>query len=173
MDTHNVLIAIDDSESSKQAITQVAHKIPDPSACHLILLHVVRPVPPKLLEHGGAEDPQEEERVEASLDAAQAAWRHQETQASHPVFSNAVAILKRANIPEQAIETQIYTPVPGQDIATAIVDVARDNACGTVVVGRSSYSWLRELIGSHVADKLGQQERAFKLWVVEDDTPSS
>jgi len=173
MDANSVLIAIDDSESSKRAITQVARQIHDPSACHIILLHVLRPVPPKLLEHGGAEDPQEEQRVEASLDAAQAAWQQQEIQASQPIFANAMAILKKANIPEQAIETQTYTPVPGQDIATAIVDVAHDKACGTIVVGRSSYSWLRELMQSHVADKLGQQDRALHLWVVEEDaTPS-
>jgi nucleotide-binding universal stress UspA family protein len=173
MDTNNVLIAIDDSESSKRAITQVAHKLHDPSACHIILLHVLRPIPPKLLEHGGAEDPQEEQRVEVSLDAAQTAWQQQQMQASQPIFANAMAILKKANIPEQAIEIQTYAPVPGQDISTAIVDVAHDNACGTIVVGRSSYSWLRERMQSHVADKLGQQDRAQHLWVVEDDaTPS-
>jgi len=173
MDTHHILIAIDDSKSSERALAQVAHKIDDPSAWHIILLHVLRPIPPKLLEHGGAEDPREEERVEASLDAAQDEWWHRERQAAQPFLAHAVATLKEANIPEQAIETQIYAPVPGEDIATAIIDVARDHACGTVVVGRSSYSWLRELMQSHVADKLAEQAPAFNLWVVEeeDSTP--
>jgi K+-sensing histidine kinase KdpD len=94
----------------------------------------------------------------------------QTTQAAQPIFAKARAILQEANIPEQAIETQIYTPIPGQDLATAIIDVAHDTACGTVVVGRSSFSWLRELLQRHVADKLSQEEHAFKLWVVEDDT---
>jgi len=169
MDTHHILIAIDDSKSSERALAQVAHKIDDPSAWHIILLHVLRPIPPKLLEHGGAEDPREEERVEASLDAAQDAWWHREKQAAQPFLAHAVATLKEANIPEQAIETQIYAPVPGEDIATAIIDVARDHACGTVVVGRSSYSWLRELMQSHVADKLAEQAPAFNLWVVEEE----
>lgn len=173
MDTHKILIAIDDSKSTEQAVTQVAHKIHDPSVWHIILLHVLRPVPPELLEHGGDEDPQAERHIEAEQDAAQAAWRQQAIQASQPIFDKALAILKQANLPEQAIETRIYAPVPEQDIATAIAEVARDNACGTVVVGRSSYAWLREVMHIHVADKLQQQDRPFQIWVVEENATLS
>jgi nucleotide-binding universal stress UspA family protein len=172
MDTQKLLVAIDDSTASERAVAQVARRMQEQSACHIVLLHVPRPIPPKLLEHGGSEDPQEEQCLEAELDAAQAAWRQHMTQAAQPVFTKARAILQEANIPEQAIETQIYTPVPGQDLTTAIVDVAHDTASGTVVVGRSSFSWLRELLQPHVADKLSQEEHAFKLWVVEDDAPA-
>lgn len=173
MDTQKLLVAIDDSTASERAVAQVARRMQEQSACHILLLHVPRPIPPKLLEHGGSEDPQEEQCLEAELDAAQAAWRQHMTQAAQPVFTKARAILQEANIPEQAIETQIYTPVPGQDLTTAIVDVAHDTASGTVVVGRSSFSWLRELLQPHVADKLSQEEHAFKLWVVEDDPPAA
>lgn len=175
MTTNRMLIAIDNSASSERAVTDVVRKMPDPSELHIILLHVLRPVPPEFLEHGGAAEPQEEQRLEAEQDAAQAAWRQQTAPASQPVFANALAILKAASIPEQAIETQIYAPVPGQDIAAAIADVARDNACDTVVVGQSSYTWLRSLFHSHTSDKLLQQRPTFQLWVVEEDgtTPFS
>jgi nucleotide-binding universal stress UspA family protein len=173
MDSQKLLVTIDDSAASERAVVQVARRMQDQSAYHILLLHMARPVPPKLLEHGGSEDPQEEQRIEAELDAAQVAWRQQTTQAAQPVFVKARAILQEANIPEQAIETQIYIPVPGQDITTAIVDVAHDMGCGTVVVGRSSFSWMHELLQPHVADKLSQAEHAFKLWVVEDDAPAS
>lgn len=173
MDTQKALVAIDDSPASERAVLQIARRMRDQLTCHILLLHVPRPIPPKLLEHGGSEDPQEEQSIEAELDAAQAAWRQQITQAAQPIFTKARAILREANIPEQAIETQIYIPVPGQDITTAIVDVAQDAACGTVVVGRSSFSWLRELLQQHVADKLSQEEHAFEVWIVEDDAPVS
>jgi len=172
MDANNMLVAIDDSASSKRAIQQAARKIHDPSAWRIILLHVIRPVPPKILEHGGDEDPQKEQRLEAERDAAQAAWRQQAEQDAQPVFASALTILKAANVPDEMIETQIYAPVPGEDIATAIVNVARDNACGTIVVGRSSYSWLREVIHTHVAEKLLQHQPPFQLWVVEDEATS-
>jgi nucleotide-binding universal stress UspA family protein len=169
MDANNILVAIDDSASSERAIKQVAGAMRDPSASRITLLHVIRPVPPKILEHGGGEDPQQEQRLEAERDADQAAWRQQAEQDAQPVFANALSVLKAANVPDKAIETQIYAPVPGEDIAAAIVNVARDNACGTVVVGRSSYSWLREVIYTHVADQLMQQEPKLRLWVVEDE----
>jgi nucleotide-binding universal stress UspA family protein len=170
MDTNHILIAIDDSKSSERAVKEVAHQLHDPSGYHLTLLHVLSPVPPRLLEHGGSENPEEEERIEAKQDAAQDAWQQQATQASQPIFANALAILKQANIPEQAVDTQTYAPVPGQDVSTAIADVARDHGCGTVVVGQSAYSWLHDVLHAHVADKLRREDRAFKVWVVEDET---
>ena len=105
MDTQKFLVAIDDSTASERAVAHIARRMQNQSACHILLLHVPRPIPPKLLEHGGSEDPQEEQRMEAELDAAQAAWRQQITQAAQPIFARARAILQEANIPEQAIET--------------------------------------------------------------------
>lgn len=57
-------------------------------------------------------------------------------------------------------------PPAEQSLDTSILQAARAHDCYTVVVGRESYSWLRELFQGHVADKLMQQTDGRTLWIV-------
>ncbi len=48
-----------------------------------------------------------------------------------------------------------------------ILDVARDKKYDTVVFGRRSFSWLKEMFHRHVADELVKKGQGLTLWVVE------
>jgi nucleotide-binding universal stress UspA family protein len=130
MEPTHILIAVDDSEASERAVQYVAHVMRGNPDCQVLLLHVFEPMPPKLLEHGGAEEPTEEDRKERALDAAQTAWSEQAEQRAQAVFSQAQTMLRQARFPEHRIQTQIATPVPGHRLETCILETAKTHACG-------------------------------------------
>jgi nucleotide-binding universal stress UspA family protein len=167
MQHKRLLIAIDDSDASAHAVRYVADIIGPQQNYWVCLWHVPAPIPPRLLEHGGSEGPTEERQLGAALDKAQAAWVEKADRASEAVFRRARAVLQRTRLPAQAIVTQAATPVPGQDLDTCILEAARQHECGTIVVGRASFSWWQELFQHHVADTLVVQGQGFTLWVVQ------
>ena len=65
------------------------------------------------------------------------------------------------------METQLATPLNGEAVVTNILEAARANQCGTVVVGRDSFSWLQELFQHHVGEELVRRGQGFAIWVVE------
>lgn len=164
--TKRLLVALDDSEASERVVTYVAQTLEGQKACEIILLHVPEPMPRQFLEFGGAEDPTEERRREAGLKAAQAQWVDQVNEAIQPLFAKAQSILRAAHIPEELVRTQLAMPHVDQSLETSILEAAQANACDTVVVGRESFSWLKELLQGHVADRLLQQSRDLTLWIV-------
>jgi K+-sensing histidine kinase KdpD len=83
-----------------------------------------------------------------------------------PVFTHAQAILQQAHIPDHAVQTQISMPISGHNLDMCILEAAQQHACGTIVVGRGTFSWLREFVEPHVADKLIQAEHGEAIWVV-------
>ena len=162
-----ILIAIDASEASDRAVAYVAQMMHGQQDLRVLLFHVSEPMPPELLEFGGRENPVAERQTEAALHNAQTAWLAQVRQAAQPVFARAQQRLCQAAVPEWAVETQIAAPVSGEALDTTILEAARQARCGTVVVGRTAFSWLQELLHSHLADILLQQAKGCTLWVVQ------
>jgi nucleotide-binding universal stress UspA family protein len=160
---HNFLIAVDDSEATARAVTYVASIVGRRRDVRLHLFHVA-PIPPVFMEFGGSEDVQVEESHEAELVKSCLVYLEDLAQA---VFARAQAILDRAGVPGGAVETHFLTTVDGEDLIQNLLEAARTNACDTIVAGRQSHSWLRELVRHHVADELVRQGEGFTVWVVE------
>jgi nucleotide-binding universal stress UspA family protein len=172
MNNKKILIAVDDTEATEQALAYVGQMIAGRQDVQVLLVHMPAPIPPKLLEFGGTEDPEQERRLEARLTATQAAWVEKISRAAEPVLARGRALLHRFDVPDDAVATQIITPLPEQDLTTSLLDIARSQACGTVVVGRTAFSWLQELLQQHVADKLLQEGQGLTIWVVQSETTS-
>ena len=162
-----LLVAVDDSEASSRAVTYVAALLSGKKGFRVRLFHVPKPLPPGLLEFPGSENPQEEQRLDAAEKAARAHWLEAAEKAAQPVFTKANAILRKANVPAPALETQLAPAESGQDVVGAILEEARRSACRTVVVGRESFSWLHELFQHHVGDELIRRGHGLTIWVVE------
>jgi nucleotide-binding universal stress UspA family protein len=143
-----ILRAVDDSEVTARAVTYVASIIEGQPGVRLCLLHVFAPLPPKLLEFGGAENPAEEERREAVQTDARTQWIARAKASAEDIFAKAQSILCTAGVLAHAVETQLATPLHGEAVVTNILEAARANQCGTVVVGRDSFSWLQELFNT-------------------------
>ena len=66
-----------------------------------------------------------------------------------------------------AIETQFYPPVATADIADDVLDVARHESFGTIVVGREHWPRLKEAFRHHICHGLIKKARGVSVWVVE------
>jgi nucleotide-binding universal stress UspA family protein len=163
----NILIAVDDSEAASRAVAYVAMMIGGRRGFYVRLVHVLPPLPPELMEFGGAENPAVEEEKEAEIRDAQARWLKQAEKTAAPVFESAKAVLRRARVPMRAVTTYCCPSVPGENFVTDLLEDARTNACGTVVIGRESFTGLRRFFAHHFADELVRQGHGLTICVVE------
>ena len=173
MNNKKILIAVDDSEATEQAVAYVGEMIEGAQDVQVFLMHMPAPLPPVLLEFGGSEDAEQERRLEARLTAAQTDWMEKIHSAAEPIFAKARSILQMFDIPQHALTTQVLTPLPEKDLTASILEAARSQACGTVVVGRASFSRLQEAWEQHVADRLLQEGQGLTVWVVQSDSASA
>ena len=148
------LVAVDDSEISMKAVSYVAGLASVLPSIDVNLFHVLPPLPPKLLEHGGAENPREERDRERALASERERWIAEARRKAQPIFDRAKSILGDAGVEEGSIH-QLYLPsVHGREVAREALDAARDAGCDTIVVGQRSFSWYQELTKKHVAQDL-------------------
>ena len=54
-----------------------------------------------------------------------------------------------------------------RDAAGEILKIARGRKCHTVVIGRQSLSWFRELVQGDLAEEIVRRGKGFTIWVVE------
>jgi nucleotide-binding universal stress UspA family protein len=162
-----ILVAVDDSEASTRAVRYVGSIVGRKRGFVARLLHVLNPLPPELREFRGAENGNEEVKLEGELIEKQEPLIARSESEAWPALERAKSILKKAGMPAEAIETEFWESVSRGDLANDILEVGRLNDCGTIVVGRESFSWLREMFHHHVADELVRKGQGFTLWVVE------
>jgi nucleotide-binding universal stress UspA family protein len=162
-----ILVALDDSDASMRAVNYMADVIGGNANYHVSLLHVLDPLPPKLREFRGSENPQKEEALEEELSQRTEQWIAQSEHQWLPTLEKARSILKRAGLPANAIETEFWESVHHEDLVDDILEAGRKDGCGTIVVGRESFSWPREMFHHHVADELVRKAHGLTVWVVE------
>lgn len=161
-----ILLAVDDSEASERAVRYVADVLGRLADAHVHLFHVLPPIPPGLLEFGGAEDPKAERQLSEKLKQAQAEWIERAKAESEPVMEKARALLSRAGIAPGRVSAEFGPSIHRPDVPREIVEVAQRARCDTIVVGRTSLSWLKEQMGQHVGEALVKKAQGLTLWVV-------
>lgn len=162
-----ILVAIDDSAASRNAAKYVAKLVGRRRGFRLCLVHVLPPLPPALLEHGGSEEPQKEAQLEAELRAEQERWTSKMKKAAQSGLNKASAILRNAGVPRRNLQAMFCEPAEGRDAADAILGMARECKCHTVVAGRQSVSWFHELFSQDLAEELLRRGKGFSVWLVE------
>ncbi len=91
-ETNKILVAIEDSEASMKAVAYVAEIVRGHEAIHICLFHALPPIPPRLLEYGGTEDPQKEHVLHTELKSAQTEWIEKAKDAVQPAMTRARAM---------------------------------------------------------------------------------
>lgn len=166
---NRLLVVVDESPSSKRAVEYVASVLASRRGFQLCLAHFLSPLPPELLEFGGAEDPDKEQQLDRQLKAEQQRWIATARKKAQPALNWACAKLRKAGVPASSLETQFSDPAREQNsVSEEILELARINKCRTIIVGRRSLPWLRRLTaGKDLAEKLVQHGSGFTLWIVE------
>jgi nucleotide-binding universal stress UspA family protein len=162
-----ILVAVDDSKASMRAVSYVASIIQGKREYAVCLLHVLRSLPPELLEFGGSEDPETEEKLEKKLKDKREQWIEKAKTQAVPILKRAKATFKNAGIPANAVKMYFWLGTSGERVAADILDAGRLYKCNTVVVGRRSFSWLKGIFSHHVADELIRKAHDLTVWVVE------
>ena len=162
-----LLVVRDDSVASRRAIRYVGKFVGKRKAFRICLVHVLPPLPPELLEHGGSEDPAKETRLEAELKVAQDRWISAAKKASEKGLHEDLVVLRRAGISARTVNTAFCEPGQGRDAADAILRMARRRRCRTVVVGRQSVSWFHELFSHALSEEILRRGKGFCVWAVE------
>ena len=153
-DRQHILVAIDDFPMTQHLEDCLRESVRDRKAVTIHLFHALGPLPPQLLESRGAEDPADEEKVEAEQVQQQESWFLRARQEAEPLLQTATAQLRALNLPDAEIKSQVLLLNNREDLVVEILKVARDNDCATIVVGHKSHPWLREQFHAHTAVQL-------------------
>lgn len=161
-----LLLALDDTEASTQAVKYVGRTIGGDSAFAVHLLHVLAPLPPRLREFRGSENAKTERKLEQELIIKRERWIKDVEKAAQSIFNRAKLLLRKAGVPSGAIETEFRVSVNREDLINDILEAGRTNGCHTIVVGRESFTGLKKIFHRHIADELMRKAKGFTVWVV-------
>lgn len=163
---NKILLAIEDSEASMKAVAYVAKMVRGHEAIHICLFHVLPPIPPRLLEFGGTEDPQKEKELSAALKTAQTEWIEKAKGAAQAPLKRALSILQDHGVPQDHISTHYSSTIHKPDVVQEVLDAAKQSDCETVVVGRHRLSCVQDLFYQHTGEGLVEKGQEFSVWVV-------
>jgi len=161
-----LLVVIDESEASKRAVSYVAGIIGG-RGFKVCLAHTLPEIPAHLIEHGGAEDPGEEQKLEGELQSDQNQWVVAARKKAQPILARARAVLRKAGLTASSIEERYLDPAEGRARGDEILEVARERKCQTIVLGSESLSRWRQLLGNDPVEELLRHGKGFTVWIVE------
>ena len=162
----NILVAIDDHDATKRAVEYVAGFVANRDDVDIHLVHALKPLPPRLMESPGAEDPTREQQIEKRQAAQQKSWKNRAATEVVPVLETARAQIIGANIPAHKVATHILQLNDRGDLVSEIIRAAREYRCHTIVVGYNDYSWIKEKFHAHIAEQLIAQSEHLAVCVV-------
>ena len=162
-----LLLVVDESLASKNAIQYVARLLGRRRGFEIHLLYLLPPLPPELLEFGGAEDPRREEELDAELRRDQENWIKSAIASAEPVLGGVTRSLRNSGIAARNIHREFSYPTEPRNAAHAILEEAHAKKCCTVVIGHKAHSWFLKLGSGHIAEQLLHHATGISLWVVQ------
>jgi len=161
----SLFVVIDESGASRHTLQYVGALVGKRRGFRIVLGYVLPPLPTELLEFGGAENPEKEEKLSKELKGAQKRWSSGARRKARDVFANAYMVLRRARVPGSVVKTTtIYLP-EGQDPVDKLLEVADLHRCHTIVTGRHPVSRFQEFFGGDLAEKLVRRIHGPAVWV--------
>jgi len=159
-----ILVAVDETDYAQRVVQYVGGLLRETPHTRVTLFHVLRPMPRKLLEHGGSENPVVEGQLQHQLKTDQTEWIGAQQEAECPYLLNARDALEKAGFPLDRVDLKF-----GHEdrIAENILEEARSGAYSTVAVGRYGTSRTKRLFGGGVTDQLLRDAAGLAVWVIE------
>lgn len=136
----------------------------DVRTVQITLFHVLKQMPPELLEHGRSENPEDEVRLAAELQQDQESWVRAESVMEYPIFVQSLELLGKTGFPLDHVTLKFGHE---DDIAQTIFDEARTGAYGTIVISRQGSNGMKRFFGGSITDLLLRDTSGYTLWVVE------
>jgi nucleotide-binding universal stress UspA family protein len=131
----DVLVVVDDTESSKLAVSYTGRMLAGCADTFVHLVCIAPRIPARLLEFGGSETSEKEERLDAELHRRQLRWTDLAEQTPDAILDAAADVLLRAGVEADRISTSVSSPLDLRADAEEILLLAQDEGCQTIVVG--------------------------------------
>jgi nucleotide-binding universal stress UspA family protein len=145
-----ILVAVNDTDSAARAVAYVGRMLGSSDAHRVLLLHVLPPVPVSLLEHGGSEDPDMETALEEKMEALRRRWVAEASENVAPLLEAMRDTLIDAGVAPGRIAIEAHESHTIGSVSEGILDAVKKHEVDTVVVGRESLTWFRDLVHTHV-----------------------
>jgi nucleotide-binding universal stress UspA family protein len=166
-EVEGLLLVVDDSPCSKRAVQYVGKFLAHRRGFQIYLLRLIPPLPPALLEFGGAEDIQLEEKLEAELRRDQENWIASTRESAKPALEKAAKVLHKAGVVRSSIHIDFSYPTEIRNAAGTLLEQARAKSCHTLVIGHTAHSWLREMTGGDLVEQILRHAHGVSVWVVQ------
>jgi nucleotide-binding universal stress UspA family protein len=161
------LVALDETEAALRAVRYLGEMVGGRDDVQIALLHVLSPLPPELLETGGAPDEESQTRIEAEQEEEQRRWIAEARRRKDPLFQRARAILEEAGVDGLRVHEHAFETIPEDKVHARILDAAEECGCDTVVMGREDRGWVADVLNRHVSHDVVKHARGLSVWVVE------
>lgn len=149
IDWGNILVAVDEMESSLRALNYVGEIARFLDTASICLLHVYPEPPPDFYQNGGELTAYQTERIE---------------HAEH-IFSQGLEILIKKGIKREAVYHTTHM-AEGKTISQTVLDVCDKGGFGTVVTGKRGVSKSEEFLFGSISNTLARNCRNFTTWIV-------
>ncbi len=148
-DWNNILIAVDEMESSLRAVKYVGQVAGSMNSISICLLHVYPEPPPDFDLKGGILEEYQAQRI---------------VRAEH-IFGRCLEILVEENIRRDAIHCTTQM-AEGKTISDTVLEVQKTGQYGTVVTGKRGVSKAEEFLFGSISNALARHCNEFTTWIV-------
>ncbi len=146
---NNILIAVDELESSLGAVRYVAKLASKLDTVKICLLNVYPEPPPDFHVDGGDLDEYQEKHL---------VWAER-------IFTRGIEILVEAGIQRESIYSTTHM-TEGKTISETLLEVRRMGEFGTVVTGKRGVSKAEEFLFGSISNTLARNCHDFTVWIV-------
>ncbi len=146
----HLLIAVDESDSSRRAVLYVADFLGGFSGFTVTLLRIIP-------------NPQQDF---FDTEAEQQTWIKEQLESSNKMLENFRQVLIQSGFPEDKVRSRACVGEE-KSFAEAILETRCDLTCCTVVVGRHHHSKAEEFLFGSTSSKLVHDAKGCAVWVVE------
>jgi nucleotide-binding universal stress UspA family protein len=163
----DLLVVIDGTSTSTRAVDYVATWMAGRREGVVHLVFIAPRLPARLLEFGGAEHMEREERLERELHGQQRRWVAAGDSRIAPILDAARARLEQTGIAPARIRSLVSSPLDIRTAADEVLLLAADFGCRTVVLGHHTHTWFRELANGDLTEQLVRRADGMTIWVVD------
>jgi len=151
-DWNNILIAVDEMESSLRAVKYVGKIARNVQTVAICLLHVYPEPPPDFHTKGGILEEYQAQRIVRAEN----------------IFSRCLEILVDSDIKRESIycTTHMAHMAEGKTISDTVLEVRRTGDFGTVVTGKRGVSKAEEFLFGSISNALARHCNDFTTWIV-------
>jgi nucleotide-binding universal stress UspA family protein len=154
-----MLIALDESPSAMKAVEYVAQYFGRADDIEVRIVHVLPNLPAIFWDEGHILSDGEKQDRKKVVDK----WLVTQKTKIEPLFSKAANVLIAKGIPAERIGTKFVSD--STDVASSILEEAKDSDCRSIVVGRSHHS-PKHVLGT-VAGRIAGQGAGLVVTIVE------